>query len=163
MQKRTEQRKFKSIDNLKQRYFFVLVILIPFLGNAQSITELPKLLPSYSEDFSDYKSYPSMCFEDVFIDEQGKMWLQTCGTATLAGLHLFQFDGYDFRLVQGALKQLNFNAQVNGFYKGQKLVGHMHENDQGSIFMYDIQKDQLQFYEIPEKGRINTLLRTASG
>ena len=40
-----------------------------------------KIYPSYSEDFSDYSSFPSTCFEDTFQDIDGRLWLIPCASA----------------------------------------------------------------------------------
>ena len=79
------------------------LITISFRAGGQQIFDgLQKLFPSYIETFNDYKSNPSMCFNKTFFDDEGRMWLTPC-TGTQTGLHLFQFDGYEFSAVRGSL------------------------------------------------------------
>ena len=77
---------------------------IPSAVPGQDDPRLPELLPSYSEDFSNYSSYPSMSFDNAFLDDNGKLWLKTSASVSAtSALHLFQFDGYQFKLIRGSL------------------------------------------------------------
>jgi len=127
---------------------------------AQEISNLPRLSPSYSEDFSDYNSFPSMCISDVHFDNNGKLWLQVCSAGRVTNaIHLFQFDGYDFRLVKEPLDQLNNNAKFVDLYQGNKLVGFVDNQDgiRNQLFFFDLQIDQLQTYSYEDKGVIRDL------
>ena len=70
-------------QHIKSQYYFICLILIGLSTPifSQSINSLPKVVPSYSEDFRRYKSYPSMCFDNAFYGQNGELWLKTCGGA----------------------------------------------------------------------------------
>ncbi len=130
-----------------------------FNGNAQDFDALPKLLPSYSEDFSKYNSYPSMCFEDVYFDKWGKLWLKVCGSVSgSSGLHLFQFNGYQFKLISGGLKQLDFKDRIGGIYKGEELVGLSTINDINQLFFFNLTTHEIKFQPIAQPGILGELL-----
>ncbi|MEM7105913.1 MAG: ATP-binding protein [Bacteroidota bacterium] len=135
--------------------FCLLLIVASLSLSAQPGTPLPKLTPSYSEDFSDYHSYPSMCFSKVFTDSKGRLWLRTC--PSLSGskhLHLFQFDGYQFKLVQGELEKLKPSDRIFELYQGNQLVGSYDKEDEAGIFFYHLDNNTISFYPLKEKGSI---------
>ncbi len=137
-----------------ERYIILFVILLTnvFFVNAQADLQLPKLLPSFSEDFSGYNTFPSRCFQNAFLDEQGKLWLQSCGVNMTSSLHLFQFDGYEFKLVRGALEELGHNSKITGVYKGRELVGFSFDPNDKRVFFFNFHNDSLSFHPVPTKG-----------
>ena len=100
-----------SLKKTWTRLFSLLLSLLCFTPiNGQFISELPKLNPSYYETFEQLKSYPSMCFDNAFQDNNGKLWLTTCSGSRQTGVALFQFDGYEFIVVKNALDSLNIHT-----------------------------------------------------
>ncbi|MEO1258937.1 MAG: ATP-binding protein [Bacteroidota bacterium] len=127
--------------------FWILVSCM----TAQSLDRLPKLLPSYSENFSDYNTFPSVCFSNAYIAQDGRLWLTTCGTAGQYRIHLFQFDGYEFKVVKGAAEELPTSVSFNLKTPDDKLVGIMLEADTSKMVILDLITNQLSKYELPEK------------
>ncbi|MEM6964226.1 MAG: ATP-binding protein [Bacteroidota bacterium] len=136
--------------------------MIFFLGiaislHAQSVEDLPKVKPSYSEDFSRIKSFPSMCFDDVFFGKNGELWLKTCGGSSQMNLLLFQFDGYEFRSLQDRFAELKGDIRIREFIKGHIVVGKIgayESKETPKIFTLDLYSGEIQKYELPEKGEI---------
>ncbi|MEL7249830.1 MAG: hypothetical protein AAFZ63_03255 [Bacteroidota bacterium] len=48
---------------------FLVTLALP--SWTQETPKWPKIYPSYSEDFKDFKTYPTLCFKDVFLDGDG--------------------------------------------------------------------------------------------
>ena len=139
-----------------------LMVSLPRLC-AQDGPDLPKYFPSYSNDFSDYRTFPSSCMEDAFWDRHGKLWLKTCGISVVNSLHLFQFDGYGFRLVRGAIKNLDQYHKIIGLYDDDTLIGYKRDTDDTGIFAFDFDTEQLRFYPFKPKGQIVEMTLPASG
>lgn len=139
-----------------------LIILVSCISvQAQDFAALPKLVPSYSEDFSDYHSFPSICFEEVFFDARGKMWLLPCSTVrTIDAIHLFQFDGYDFSFVGGDWELLTKRSRFGGLYKNKAFVGMILGDRQRQFFYFDLQEEKLQLIDIEPGGLLEFLTVT---
>ncbi|MCO6480358.1 MAG: hypothetical protein J5I94_27200, partial [Phaeodactylibacter sp.] len=123
---------------------FILSASVFTLGQAQSFSGLPPLLPSYSEDFSYIKSYPSLCFNNAFFDQQGRLWLTPCPGRQI-GLHLVQFDGYDFSVVRGNLDQLPSDSRFVAIDGNGQFVGYVNEAGNQQAFFYNQAANQLAF------------------
>ncbi|MCB0563494.1 MAG: response regulator [Phaeodactylibacter sp.] len=123
---------------------------------AQDINGLPKVYPSYSEDFSDYSSFPSTCFERAFQDIDGRLWLIPCASArTQASLNLFQFDGYEFKFVRGEIENLPVDPKFIGLDPQKTtLVGFSTGTEANRLFFYDLQNHRLRFEDIHLEGEI---------
>ncbi len=133
--------------------FFYCLLTSQVIG--QKDLSLPELSPSSVQNFSNYSSFPSLCFEDAWEDQSGRLWLKVCGATRISSnIHLFQFDGYSFRLIEGALAQLDGNDQFIDLYKNKKVVGFLDDPSKKRLFFYDLYKDQMQFYELEVPGRI---------
>ena len=131
------------------RIIIFLSFVFPIKVWAQELVDLPKITPSYSENFQDYKSYPSMCFENAYKDRNGRLWLKTCGSASMtSSLHLFQFDGYRFQLIQGELEQLRLEHEIFGMYQERELVGLTYKKDKNQLFFYDLETNHLTFHDL---------------
>ncbi len=106
-----------------------------------------------------------MCFRDAFWDKNGKLWLSVCGAASQNNLHLFQFDGYEFKLVQGELEKLDHNDLISGLHQSRMLVGYTYVPEQDNLifFTFDLETDQLQIYGLPEEGEITKLATRKDG
>ncbi|MCB0576510.1 MAG: hypothetical protein KDC61_18280, partial [Saprospiraceae bacterium] len=140
---------------------WIFLFSLPFY--AQTISSLPRLEPSYSEDFSDYNSYPSTCFQDAFMDQDGRLWLVVCDQASRTnGMYLFQFDGYQFKLVEGALGELRLNCYIEGLYQGHYLVGKICEEGNNRIFFYDLQTGRLNIKPVVSTGILEKVIITDS-
>lgn len=124
---------------------------------AQNDAGLPQLLPSYSEDFSDYKSYPSMCFGNAFLDHNGKLWLAACGVAGQNRLHLFQFDGYEFKVAKGELEGLPPRIHIRAMTREGLLVGQALDGTEYKLFSFDLDHEKLSIQDIPDAGSINNV------
>lgn len=69
---------------------------------AQEFKSWPKLERSYINHFyQENDSYSKKCFDDIFLDRQGRLWLVPCGDERLINsIGLFRFDGYSFQPVE---------------------------------------------------------------
>ena len=123
---------------------------------AQDMDGLPKLFPAYSEDFSNYSSFPSTCFQNCFQDQDGRLWLIPCLSASAhASLHLFQFDGYDFRNVQGEIEDLPADVHIIGINQQRTaLAWYSTEPIDNQLFFYDLQTHRLRKEEVRLDGQI---------
>ncbi|MCG8327032.1 MAG: ATP-binding protein [Chitinophagales bacterium] len=131
--------------------FFSLTIS----GIAQIPDEWPKLYSSFSEDFSDYNSFPSICFEQALWDESGKMWLVPCsGLRHTGNINLFQFDGYDFRVVEGDWEQIPYGANFKGIYKKHWLAGSLGESHSTHLFFFNLQTGEVKIHDLAAHGYI---------
>ncbi|MCB9283902.1 MAG: response regulator [Lewinellaceae bacterium] len=140
-----------------QRFLTILLFLSAVLSiQAQDINGLPKLYPAYSEDFSNYSSFPSTCFQNCFQDQDGRLWLIPCLSASAhASLHLFQFDGYDFRNVQGEIENLPADVHIIGVNQQRStLIWYATEPIGNQLFFYDLQTHRLRKEEIHLTGHI---------
>ncbi|MEM9258034.1 MAG: ATP-binding protein [Bacteroidota bacterium] len=133
--------------------FWLLIIAGAGRLGAQANNDLPTLAPSYAEDFSHLKSFPSVCFDNVLRDESGRMFFSTCGAGLLSNLHLFEFDGYDFRVVKGALEGLKNRAEFVGTKDGHSFIGYTRKGDI-NITVYNVATDELLQLAIPEETKI---------
>ena len=125
---------------------------------AQNVSPLPKLSPSHSDDFSNLSTYSSLCFGDAFLDGNGRYWLQVCDpTRATTSFHLFQFDGYQFKLIQGALGDLSVKDKVYGIYKKQELIGTISKEESTQLFFYNLTTDQIKLVPIDHPGRIDKI------
>ena len=51
-------------------------------------------------------------------------------------MRLFQFDGYEFKLVEGELKQLGYQYKTAGTFDGKVLIGYKQSSDEKKIFSF---------------------------
>ncbi len=92
-----------------------------------------------------------MCFDNAFFDGSGRMWLTPCiGTQT--GLHLFQFDGYEFRAVRGNLDKLPTDTKFLLMDAKERLVGFVNDPGKQQVVYYDPRTEELQTYALPPSG-----------
>ncbi len=140
-------------------FLHFLIFLLPLFLLAQDDLQLSKLTPSYSEDFSRYKSHPSICFSDAFLGKDGELWLVTCGAGQQINLPLFQFDGYEFKSLQHQFSKLSTNTNIYGLIEGYKIVGKEYDNktEKERLFILDLYTNDLQLHELPEEGRVSTM------
>ncbi|MCB9289664.1 MAG: response regulator [Lewinellaceae bacterium] len=63
---------------------------------------MPKLERSYFNHFyQENDSHSKKCYDDFFLDRQGRLWLVPCGDQRLINsIGLFRFDGYSFQPVE---------------------------------------------------------------
>lgn len=136
-------------------YLFSLFIFLATgsLATGQSQLPLPKVLPSYSEDFSHLRSFPSMCFDDAFLDKSGKLWLKPC-TNTQTGLHLFQFDGYEFRMMRGVLDSIPTNIDFNIFEDRNVLIGFITNPGEQKVVYYYFDTGEVATLPYPMAGEV---------
>lgn len=140
-----------------------ILSLFCFAVGAQEVAALPRLTPSYSDGFQNYKSYPSICFEQAFFDKNGKLWLTTCGTARVSGLLLYQFDGYEFKLVEGELSQLKDFTHLIGLQEGRRLFGYTGQADSTQLFFYDLEDDRLHILDATWEGTVLEMMVNTDG
>ncbi|MCB9297727.1 MAG: hypothetical protein H6559_32055 [Lewinellaceae bacterium] len=85
-------------------YFSILLALLGALpsASAQEAAEWPRLERSYLSDFRQEETpYTNKCIRNVFLDGEGRLWLDYCGLERLVnGISVFQFDGYEFHPVE---------------------------------------------------------------
>ncbi len=163
------KRKKLFFDILPKMKLNVHILLFCFMliGEptlwAQSPSSLRKLTPSYSEDFYHYKSNLALCVQDVFFDDNGKMWLNLCNYVNTLNLHLLQFDGYAFQMVQGDLKKLGADSRIQGMLDGHTLIGFTIDKRENHIFRYDLQTNKVRFDYPPKKGKVKFLTVKENG
>ena len=104
-----------------------------------------------------------MCFNDIFFDREGKCWLRTCNNITESNLHLFQFDGYEFRLVQGDLNKLSNSSRIWGMRNNRELVGFESNPNNQMVFFYDLEKGQIKIVKVSDEGQIRQLCLNKNG
>lgn len=139
--------------NRRRSLIILCFLLVVSIVQAQDFDNLPKVYPSYSEDFSAYSTFPSICFERAIQDKYGRLWLLPCANVRQqAALHLFQFDGSEFKVMRGALDQLPTASKILGLDQGHTLVGLTAETEPSRLFFYDLQTHQLRFEDIPWQG-----------
>ena len=143
--------------------FFCFIFFGKLTLPAQTFSSLPKLTPSYSENFDHYESHPFLCIKDVFFDDNGKMWLNLCPDANFLNLHLIQFDGYSFHLAQGDLKKLNINSRFQAMLNKRTLIGFSNIQGIGSVFSYDLPNNKVRFHHLPEKGKLRFMTVKENG
>ncbi|MEO1260026.1 MAG: ATP-binding protein [Bacteroidota bacterium] len=141
---------------------FFLTVSLPRLC-AQDGPDLPKYFPAYSNDFSDYGTFPSSCFDNAYLDRHGKLWMKTCGISQLNSLHLFQFNGYEFRLVQAALQGLDHSTKIKGLYNDHALAGYVSIDSSAQVIVFDLETHELQFYPLESKGHVAEMVVTGDG
>ena len=80
-------------------YFFFFTVAGSF---AQGVAALPKLERSYLNHFyAEEDSYSKKCFEEIFFDQEGRLYLIPCGVEILVNsIGLFRFDGYSFQPIE---------------------------------------------------------------
>ncbi|MCB9302121.1 MAG: hypothetical protein H6566_15845 [Lewinellaceae bacterium] len=63
---------------------------------------ITRLERSYLSDFRQEETpYTNKCIRNVFLDGEGRLWLDYCGLERLVnGISVFQFDGYEFHPVE---------------------------------------------------------------
>ncbi|MEM9820506.1 MAG: two-component regulator propeller domain-containing protein, partial [Bacteroidota bacterium] len=135
------------------QYSILFSLLLLFssltLGHGQDeLAALPLLTPSYSQSFDHFKTFPSMCFKKAFWDAKGRLWLKSCGSATQHRVHLFQFDGYEFRVVRAGLEELGIRANFSLIHKERFLIGIDDYNRERSIISYDLFTNQLEIFPL---------------
>lgn len=77
------------------------------------------------------------------------MWLLPCAALrNIDAVHLFQFDGYDFKFVEGDWGQLTDKSRFVGIYKEETLVGVMRGDPKRQLFFFDLNTDELRLYDL---------------
>ncbi|MEM6769527.1 MAG: triple tyrosine motif-containing protein, partial [Bacteroidota bacterium] len=103
------------------------------------------LKPSYTEDFSNYKSFPSMCFGNAFRSNNGRLLFTSCGGGTLSNLHLFEFNGYNFRAVSGSLGKIKEKTSFKGSEDGENFLGLVGQPSKPLNFLaYNLNTDEIK-------------------
>ncbi len=148
---------------LRTSLFFLFLLFGALPNWAQGTSQLPKLTPSCSEDFYHYKSNLALCVKDVFFDDNGKMWLNLCNNVNLLNLHLLQFDGYSFQMVEGDLKKLDAENRIREMLDGHTLIGFTNNKSENHIFRYDLQTNKVRFDYPPKKGKVKYLTVKENG
>ncbi len=137
--------------------FLLLFLLFSLKVSGQSIFQFPKLKPSYFESFDHLKSYPSMCFSDVFQDREGRLWLKTCSSARQSGLVLFQFDGYEFSPVKQDLDSLEVKTDFISLYQGHQLIAFDPAPSMNRLLFYDLSSKKLEYQDVDIEGSISII------
>jgi hypothetical protein len=76
--------------------FWVFSVCYITINAQDPPTAFPALTPNLIRSLEITDGLPTSCFEQMFMDEAGKMWLVACADAqSIRGLHLIQFDGYE--------------------------------------------------------------------
>ena len=139
----------------RKRFNFLAILLLSGLqlAHAQPISDLPKILPAYSEKFESENSY-SFCIENVFEDSLGRLWLPTCGLIkTKSNIFLFQFDGYEYHIIENGLSSLKNAKHVHFFDMNKKgeLLGYGVFEGKQKLFKYNTFNFQFAFLNLENK------------
>jgi signal transduction histidine kinase/DNA-binding response OmpR family regulator len=107
-------------------------------GQGTPLSEMPQLQPSYFNHFAEDKlAYSNTCFSDVWLDQEGKLWLNVCGVDRLINsIGLYRFDGYHFQPIE-----LNWQNKydVGGLaIAGIHPTGNFYTTGWGKLFSLDV-------------------------
>ena len=120
-------------------------------AGAQKAAEWPRLERSYLSDFRQEETpYTNKCIRNVFLDGEGRLWLDYCGLERLVnGISVFQFDGYEFHPVEffspekGRLERLT----IMGMSAQGQLFGQAEEKE---FFLLDPNSHEARLIAIPD-------------
>ena len=136
----------------RKRFNFLAILLLSGLQLAitQPISDLPKILPVKSQ-IGDLMDQPSICVENIFEDSMGRLFLPACGYIKVrSGIKMFQFDGYDYHILEKGLEPLQ-NAKDITFIdinrKGE-LLGFASFNGIQKPFLYHTVSNQFSLLSI---------------
>lgn len=104
-----------------------------------------------------------MCFNNAFLDPNGKLYLATCGVAGQNRLHLFQFDGYEFKAVKGELEELPPESHIQFMVPEGNLIGHAIDGTEKKLFSFDLKSGTLATQAVPGAGSITDIFLNRSG
>ena len=137
-------------------YITVISLLFSVLchGQIQFDKDYPKVYPSSSDDFSYLKSFPSVCINNVHVDELGRYWLSTCGSSAQIDLHLFKFDGYNFSIVDEPFKDFGFDKQIISYLGDNKLAGLIIDNIATHLFILDLDLEEIKLFDLPSDSKL---------
>ncbi|MEL7121922.1 MAG: response regulator [Bacteroidota bacterium] len=149
----------------------ILLLLFTFWVVEISITwsqvdlELPKLLPANTQSFSPQTDFSRLCFSNIYLDDNGRLWLNTCNVEkTLHSLHLVQFDGYKF--LPADLDKLNIPTgsfiSILGLEKEQ-IYGYYYGMEEEAFFAYNLYSTEFEIIPyrdfLPPSGIIRTAIK----
>jgi signal transduction histidine kinase/DNA-binding response OmpR family regulator len=120
----------------------------------QSWTNRPPLYPSYQNDFvKEGASYAEQCFDDVFRDQRGRVWLNVCGVERIINsLGLYVFDGYNYQSVEPFLpdgKPMAFPS-ILGVQEQGDLVVVGFANEQLQLVLLDPETQDIVPLDVPD-------------
>lgn len=128
--------------------YFLLLLMISTFGAIPSVlaqvdSTWPKLERSYWNHFYEEEdSYSKKCYEELFFDHQGRLFLVPCGVEVLLNsIGLFRFDGYSFQPVEIRREEGNIRRQT--WIKAIDYTGRfLGVDERKSLFIVD--PDQLE-------------------
>jgi len=119
------------------RFIVILICWVTWTtGFGQAWDALPQLIPSYRNDFfREDLSYSGSCFDNLVIDDSGRMWLNACGLQRVINdLGVFSFDGYEFQPLE--IKKSDGVAIIPNV-KGITSAGKFYGQADGKAFLMD--------------------------
>jgi signal transduction histidine kinase/DNA-binding response OmpR family regulator len=137
---------------LSARLFLFITLLI--LGiqvlNAQDFgTE--KAIVTHKSSFTSYPNYPVSCFRQMYIDEDGKIWLTECGISAFTVNGIYNFDGYEFRYHELFGSILGDTQKNITGLSGNRLYGYDYSEQGQRLFYYDLNKKAITVYDTLNK------------
>jgi hypothetical protein len=132
---------------LKKVFVHIAILFLSTLSVVGQTEEADAVLElAYFDDFGRYRSSPSMSVDRVFEDSRGKLWLQTCGTAKQLSAHLFNFDGYTFKLAEGKLSEIGKDFHLTTVIS-DTLFGYEQEGNVCRFFTFDLLSQSYNVYD----------------
>lgn len=127
----------------------MLILVAMCIGgylHAQELQDLRVLQPSYSHDLlQDKEGWRVDCIQNVHSDQQGRLWLKTCGQAFVKGIEFIQYDGYrhewpkPVNLENPSIYQLKFHDVISDNQLAGSYVRTVNKiNDSKGIFLMDL-------------------------
>ncbi|MEM6726740.1 MAG: hypothetical protein AAF598_22070, partial [Bacteroidota bacterium] len=130
------------------KVFRLTVCWLFFSSFVTAQSELPKIYPSTTRDYSELASFPTVCFDKAYTDSDGRLWIGTCFPESTNRMYLFLFDGYEFNLVSGALDSMKFGSKIERQLNDHTFVGTLNQ-EEPSFFVADLKKQQVDYYQLP--------------
>ncbi len=103
--------------------------------------------PVRTQEYSNLSTFPSACFENVWLDSTGRLLIMACLPEASDGMHLFSFDGYEFRVIRGVLDSLPNDAQILIRTGEYSFAGRAGEN---LVFHVNLMTGEIRTLEVPE-------------
>ncbi|MEO1437228.1 MAG: hypothetical protein AAFV80_16930, partial [Bacteroidota bacterium] len=109
---------------------------------------MPKIYPSTTRDYSELASFPTVCFNKAWTDADGRLWIGTCFPESTNRMYLFQFDGYEFKLVSETLDSLKFGSKIESQLNDHTFIGIQNQKSP-AFFTADLQQQEVTYYQLP--------------
>lgn len=140
---------------------FILWTLVALLVSAQGVfaqQDKVEYTPVRIQEYSNLSTFPSACFQNAWLDSTGRLLLLTCPPEAADGIQLFSFDGYEFRVIRGALDSLPTDSKILARTDEYTFAGRAGNE---KVFTINILSGEIRTLEIPE-GKDNGMISSIS-